>query len=286
MERKQLIEQIFTKKSFLCVGLDTDLNKIPKFLLNEEDSIFSFNKAIIDATAPYCVAYKPNLAFYECYGLKGMEAFEKTITYLKEKYPNHFIIADAKRGDIGNTSKMYAQTFFKEYNVDALTIAPYMGEDSVKPFLEYEGKWVILLALTSNKGSHDFQLFEDKDGVRLFERVLSKAQEWGTTENLMFVVGATQGSLFADIRRLAPNSFLLVPGVGAQGGSLQEVCKYGMNKDCGLLVNSSRGIIYASSEANFAEIAGEKPKELQQEMEKELDKLKEEFKREAFHEWQ
>ncbi|ATV28422.1 orotidine-5'-phosphate decarboxylase [Prevotella intermedia] len=275
MERKQLIEQIFTKKSFLCVGLDSDLNKIPKFLLNEEDSIFSFNKAIIDATAPYCVAYKPNLAFYECYGLKGMEAFEKTITYLKEKYPNHFIIADAKRGDIGNTSKMYAQTFFKEYNVDALTIAPYMGEDSVKPFLEYEGKWVILLALTSNKGSHDFQLFEDKDGVRLFERVLSKAQEWGTTENLMFVVGATQGSLFADIRKLAPNSFLLVPGVGAQGGSLQEVCKYGMNKDCGLLVNSSRGIIYASSEANFAEIAGEKAKELQQEMEKELDKLKE-----------
>nr|WP_307766844.1 orotidine-5'-phosphate decarboxylase [uncultured Prevotella sp.] len=275
MERKQLIEQIFTKKSFLCVGLDTDLNKIPKFLLNEEDPIFSFNKAIIDRTAPYCVAYKPNLAFYECYGLKGMEAFEKTITYLKEKYPNHFIIADAKRGDIGNTSKMYAQTFFKEYNVDALTIAPYMGEDSVKPFLEYEGKWVILLALTSNKGSHDFQLFEDKDGVRLFERVLSKAQEWGTTENLMFVVGATQGSLFADIRKLAPDSFLLVPGVGTQGGSLQEVCKYGMNKDCGLLVNSSRGIIYASSEANFAEIAGEKAKELQQEMEKELDKLKE-----------
>lgn len=275
MERKQLIEQIFTKKSFLCVGLDTDLNKIPKFLLNEEDSIFSFNKAIIDRTAPYCVAYKPNLAFYECYGLKGMEAFEKTITYLKEKYPNHFIVADAKRGDIGNTSKMYAQTFFKEYNVDALTIAPYMGEDSVKPFLEYEGKWVILLALTSNKGSHDFQLFEDKDGVRLFERVLSKAQEWGTTENLMFVVGATQGSLFADIRKLAPDSFLLVPGVGAQGGSLQEVCKYGMNKDCGLLVNSSRGIIYASSEANFAEVAGEKAKELQQEMEKELDKLKE-----------
>ena len=275
MERKQLIEQIFTKKSFLCVGLDTDLNKIPKFLLNEEDSIFSFNKAIIDATAPYSIAYKPNLAFYECDGLKGMEAFEKTITYLNENYPHHFIIADAKRGDIGNTSKMYAQTFFKEYNVDALTIAPYMGEDSVKPFLEYEGKWVILLALTSNKGSHDFQLFEDKDGVRLFERVLSKAQEWGTTENLMFVVGATQGSLFADIRKLAPNSFLLVPGVGAQGGSLQEVCKYGMNKDCGLLVNSSRGIIYASSEANFAEIAGEKAKELQQEMEKELDKLKE-----------
>lgn len=275
MERKQLIEQIFTKKSFLCVGLDTDLNKVPKFLLNEEDPIFSFNKAIIDATAPYSIAYKPNLAFYECYGLKGMEAFEKTITYLKENYPQHFIIADAKRGDIGNTSKMYAQTFFKEYNVDALTIAPYMGEESVKPFLEYEGKWVILLALTSNKGSHDFQLFEDKDGVRLFERVLSKAQEWGTTENLMFVVGATQGSLFADIRKLAPNSFLLVPGVGAQGGSLQEVCKYGMNKDCGLLVNSSRGIIYASVDENFAEIAGEKAKELQQEMAIELDRLKE-----------
>ena len=275
MERKQLIEQIFTKKSFLCVGLDTDLNKVPKFLLNEEDPIFSFNKAIIDATAPYSIAYKPNLAFYECYGLKGMEAFEKTITYLKENYPQHFIIADAKRGDIGNTSKMYAQTFFKEYNVDALTIAPYMGEDSVKPFLEYEGKWVILLALTSNKGSHDFQLFEDKEGVRLFERVLTKSQEWGTTENLMFVVGATQGSLFADIRKLAPNSFLLVPGVGAKGGSLQEVCKYGMNKDCGLLVNSSRGIIYASADENFAEIAGEKAKELQQEMAIELDRLKE-----------
>ena len=275
MERKQLIEQIFTKKSFLCVGLDTDLNKVPKFLLNEEDPIFSFNKAIIDATAPYSIAYIPNLAFYECYGLKGMEAFEKTITYLKENYPQHFIIADAKRGDIGNTSKMYAQTFFKEYNVDALTIAPYMGEDSVKPFLEYEGKWVILLALTSNKGSHDFQLFEDKEGVRLFERVLTKSQEWGTTENLMFVVGATQGSLFADIRKLAPNSFLLVPGVGAQGGSLQEVCKYGMNKDCGLLVNSSRGIIYASADENFAEIAGEKAKELQQEMAIELDRLKE-----------
>lgn len=275
MERKQLIEQIFTKKSFLCVGLDTDLNKVPKFLLNEEDPIFSFNKAIIDATAPYSIAYKPNLAFYECYGLKGMEAFEKTITYLKENYPQHFIIADAKRGDIGNTSKMYAQTFFKEYNVDALTIAPYMGEDSVKPFLEYEGKWVILLALTSNKGSHDFQLFEDKEGMRLFERVLTKSQEWGTTENLMFVVGATQGSLFADIRKLAPNSFLLVPGVGAQGGSLQEVCKYGMNKDCGLLVNSSRGIIYASVDENFAEIAGEKAKELQQEMAIELDRLKE-----------
>ena len=273
MERKQLIEQIFTKKSFLCVGLDTDLNKVPKFLLNEEDPIFSFNKAIIDATAPYSIAYKPNLAFYECYGLKGMEAFEKTITYLKENYPQHFIIADAKRGDIGNTSKMYAQTFFKEYNVDALTIAPYMGEDSVKPFLEYEGKWVILLALTSNKGSHDFQLFEDKEGVRLFERVLTKSQEWGTIENLMFVVGATQGKMFEDIRRIAPEHFLLVPGVGAQGGCLQEVCKYGMTKDCGLLVNSSRGIIYASTGTDFAEVAAVKAKELQEEMAVELEHI-------------
>ena len=275
MNRQQLVNQIFSKKSFLCVGLDIDLEKVPKHLLKHDDAIFEFNKAIIDATSPYCVAYKPNLAFYECYGLKGMIAFEKTIQYLKENYPEHFIIADAKRGDIGNTSRMYAKTFFEEYNLDALTVAPYMGEDSVKPFLEYEGKWVILLALTSNKGSHDFQLFEDKEGVRLFERVLTKSQEWGTTENLMFVVGATQGSLFADIRKLAPNSFLLVPGVGAQGGSLQEVCKYGMNKDCGLLVNSSRGIIYASADENFAEIAGEKAKELQQEMAIELDRLKE-----------
>ena len=273
MNRQQLINEIFTKKTFLCVGLDTDINKIPAHLKNEEDPIFAFNKAIIDATAPYCVAYKPNLAFYECYGLKGMLAFEKTIQYIKENHPNHFIIADAKRGDIGNTSKMYAQTFFEEYNLDSVTVAPYMGEDSVKPFLEYAGKWVILLALTSNKGSHDFQLTEDNQGERLFEKVLKKSQEWGTTENLMYVVGATQGKMFEDIRRIAPEHFLLVPGVGAQGGSLQEVCKYGMTKDCGLLVNSSRGIIYASADTDFAEVAAVKAKELQEEMAVELERI-------------
>ena len=273
MNRQQLINEIFTKKTFLCVGLDTDINKIPAHLKNEDDPIFVFNKAIIDATAPYCVAYKPNLAFYECYGLKGMLAFEKTIQYIKENHPNHFIIADAKRGDIGNTSKMYAQTFFEEYNLDSVTVAPYMGEDSVKPFLEYDGKWVILLALTSNKGSHDFQLTEDKQGKRLFEKVLKKSQEWGTTENLMYVVGATQGKMFEDIRRIAPEHFLLVPGVGAQGGSLQEVCKYGMTKDCGLLVNSSRGIIYASADTDFAEVAAVKAKELQEEMAVELERI-------------
>lgn len=273
MNRQQLINEIFTKKTFLCVGLDTDINKIPAHLKKEDDPIFAFNKAIIDATAPYCVAYKPNLAFYECYGLKGMLAFEKTIQYIKENHPNHFIIADAKRGDIGNTSKMYAQTFFEEYNLDSVTVAPYMGEDSVKPFLEYEGKWVILLALTSNKGSHDFQLTEDKQGERLFEKVLKKSQEWGTTENLMYVVGATRGKMFEDIRRIAPEHFLLVPGVGAQGGSLQEVCKYGMTKDCGLLVNSSRGIIYASADTDFAEVAAVKAKELQEEMAVELERI-------------
>ncbi len=273
MNRQQLINEIFTKKTFLCVGLDTDINKIPAHLKNEDDPIFAFNKAIIDATAPYCVAYKPNLAFYECYGVKGMLAFEKTIQYIKENHPNHFIIADAKRGDIGNTSKMYAQTFFEEYNLDSVTVAPYMGEDSVKPFLEYDGKWVILLALTSNKGSHDFQLTEDKQGERLFEKVLKKSQEWGTTENLMYVVGATQGKMFEDIRRIAPEHFLLVPGVGAQGGSLQEVCKYGMTKDCGLLVNSSRGIIYASADPDFAEVAAVKANELQEEMAVELEHI-------------
>ena len=273
MNRQQLINEIFTKKTFLCVGLDTDINKIPAHLKKEDDPIFAFNKAIIDATAPYCVAYKPNLAFYECYGLKGMLAFEKTIQYIKENHPNHFIIADAKRGDIGNTSKMYALTFFEEYNLDSVTVAPYMGEDSVKPFLEYDGKWVILLALTSNKGSHDFQLTEDKQGERLFEKVLKKSQEWGTTENLMYVVGATQGKMFEDIRRMAPEHFLLVPGVGAQGGSLQEVCKYGMTKDCGLLVNSSRGIIYASTDTDFAEVAAVKAKELQEEMAVELEHI-------------
>ncbi|WP_277043614.1 orotidine-5'-phosphate decarboxylase [Prevotella multiformis] len=272
MNRQQLIHQIFTKKTFLCVGLDTDISKIPEHLKNETDPIFAFNKAIIDATAPYCVAYKPNLAFYESYGLKGMMAFEKTIQYLKDHYPTHFIIADAKRGDIGNTSTMYARTFFEEYDLDSVTVAPYMGEDSVKPFFEYEGKWVILLALTSNKGSHDFQLTEDKSGERLFEKVLKKSQEWGTPENLMYVVGATQGRMFEDIRRIAPEHFLLVPGVGAQGGSLPEVCKYGMTKDCGLLVNSSRGIIYAGKGTDFAEAAARKAREMQEEMAVELNR--------------
>ena len=269
MNRQQLIQQIKEKQSFLCVGLDTDLKKIPQHLLTEEDPIFAFNKAIIDATAPYCVSYKPNLAFYEAFGVKGLMSFEKTIKYLKEHYPTHFIIADAKRGDIGNTSAMYARTFFEEYDVDSLTVAPYMGEDSVTPFLGYEGKWVILLALTSNKGSHDFQLTEDKDGERLFEKVLKTSQQWGNDENMMYVVGATQGRMFEDIRKVVPNHFLLVPGVGAQGGSLEEVCKYGMIPgDVGLLVNSSRGIIYASNGGDFAEVAAQKAKELQEQMAK------------------
>ena len=272
MRREELIEQIREKESFLCVGLDTDLKKIPQHLLEVEDPIFDFNKAIVDATAPYCVAYKPNLAFYEAFGVKGLAAFEKTVDYLKANYPKHFIIADAKRGDIGNTSNMYARTFFDMYDVDALTVAPYMGEDSVTPFLGYDGKWVVLLALTSNKGSHDFQLTEDGNGERLFEKVLKTSQQWGNQENMMYVVGATQGRMFEDIRRLVLDHFLLVPGVGAQGGSLQEVCHYGMTKDCGLLVNSSRGIIYASSGQDFAQVAAQKAHELQQEMAAELKK--------------
>lgn len=274
MNREQLIEQIKTKKSFLCVGLDTDIKKIPQHLLQEEDPIFAFNKAIIDATAPYCVSYKPNLAFYEAFGVKGMVSFEKTIKYLKENYPNHFIIADAKRGDIGNTSAMYARTFFEEYGIDSITVAPYMGEDSVTPFLTYEGKWVILLALTSNKGSHDFQLTEDTQGEKLFEKVLRISQQWGNEDNMMYVVGATQGKMFEDIRRVAPRHFLLVPGVGAQGGSLEEVCRYGMTNECGLLVNSSRAIIYASDKEIFAEVAAEKAKELQMQMKDILDNYK------------
>lgn len=273
MTRQELINQIFTKKSFLCVGLDTDTKKIPQHLLAEEDPIFAFNKQIIDATAPYCVSYKPNLAFYEAFGIKGMVAFEKTVKYLQEHYPNHFIIADAKRGDIGNTSAMYARTFFDEYDIDALTVAPYMGEDSVTPFLGYDGKWVVLLALTSNKGSHDFQLTRDENGVRLFEQVLKKSQQWGDANNMMYVVGATQGELFTDVRKIAPDHFLLVPGVGAQGGSLSEVCKYAMTKECGLLVNSSRGIIYASSGEDFATVAAQKTKELQEQMAIELSKI-------------
>lgn len=272
MTRKELIASIQRKRSFLCVGLDTDLKKVPAHLLQEEEPVFAFNKAIIDATAPYCVAYKPNLAFYESMGVKGWIAFEKTVAYLRENYPEQFIIADAKRGDIGNTSAMYARTFFEEMDLDAVTVAPYMGEDSVTPFLGYEGKWVILLALTSNKGSHDFQLTEDAQGEKLFEKVLRKSQEWAGNDQMMYVVGATQGKAFEDIRRIAPNHFLLVPGIGAQGGSLEEVCKYGMTSECGLIVNSSRAIIYADATERFAQVAGEKAREVQAQMAQELDR--------------
>lgn len=266
MTRQELIENIKRKKSFLCIGLDTDINKIPQHLLSEDDPIYSFNKAIIDATANYCVAYKPNMAFYESLGVNGIWSLEKTIEYIRTKYPDQFIILDAKRGDIGNTSDMYAASAFKHLKATAITVAPYMGEDSVKPFLAYENKWVILLALTSNKGSHDFQLIKDENGERLFEKVLKKSQEWGSDEQLMYVVGATQGEMFADVRKYAPNHFLLVPGVGAQGGSLEEVVKYGMTKDCGLLVNSSRAIIYADSSENYTIAAREEAQKLQQEM--------------------
>ena len=272
MTRKEVIASIQRKRSFLCVGLDTDIKKIPAHLLQEEDPVFAFNKAIIDATAPYCVAYKPNLAFYESMGVKGWIAFEKTVSYLRENYPDQFIIADAKRGDIGNTSAMYARTFFEEMDLDAVTVAPYMGEDSVTPFLGYEGKCVILLALTSNKGSHDFQLTEDAQGEKLFEKVLRKSQEWAGNDQMMYVVGATQGKAFEDIRRIAPHHFLLVPGIGAQGGSLEDVCKYGMTSECGLIVNSSRAIIYADATESFAQVAGEKAREVQAQMAQELDR--------------
>lgn len=271
MNKQQLLENIKRKQSFLCVGLDTDIKKIPEHLLGEEDPIFAFNKAIIDATAPYCVAYKPNLAFYEAFGVKGIIAFEKTVKYIRENYPDQFIIADAKRGDIGNTSAMYARTFFEEYSLDAVTVAPYMGEDSVTPFLGYDGKWVILLALTSNKGSHDFQLTESADGEKLFEKVLRKSQEWADSEQMMYVVGATQGRAFEDIRKIVPHHFLLVPGVGAQGGSLSEVCKYGMTRECGILVNSSRAIIYADKSENFAQASAAAARAVQQEMAAELE---------------
>lgn len=270
MNKQELFENIKRKQSFLCVGLDTDIKKIPDHLLKEEDPIFAFNKAIIDATAPYCIAYKPNLAFYECMGVKGWISFEKTIQYIQKNYPDQFIIADAKRGDIGNTSTMYARSFFEELNIDSVTVAPYMGEDSVAPFLVYPNKWVILLALTSNKGSHDFQLTADAEGERLFEKVLRISQNWGNDENMMYVVGATQGRMFEDIRKIVPNHFLLVPGIGAQGGSLEEVCKYGMNKTCGLIVNSSRAIIYADKSENFARIAAIKAQEVQLQMKEQL----------------
>lgn len=272
MNKQQLFEQIQKKNSFLSVGLDTDITKIPAHLLDEDDPIYTFNKAIIDATATYCVAYKPNLAFYESMGVKGWLAFEKTVAYIRQRYPQHFIIADAKRGDIGNTSEMYARSFFDEMKVDAVTVAPYMGEDSVKPFLLYPERWVILLALTSNKGSLDFQLTRDEQGERLFEKVLRTSQQWDDDEQMMYVVGATQGQLFEEVRKIVPDHFLLVPGVGAQGGSLEEVCRYGMNKQCGLLVNSSRGIIYAGSGDDFASEAAREANILQLEMKEMLGK--------------
>ena len=266
MTREQLAANIRRKGSMLCVGLDPDINKIPEHLLREENPLLAFNKAIIDATAEFAVAYKPNLAFYESLGVEGWVALEETIKYIKEKYPDQFIIADAKRGDIGNTSQLYARSFFEHLDVDAITVAPYMGEDSVSPFLGYAGKWVILLALTSNKGSGDFQLIRNEEGTPLFESVIKKSSEWAGPDEMMYVVGATQGRMFEDIRRVAPRSFLLVPGVGAQGGSLEDVCRYGMIDDCGLLVNSSRGIIYASKGEDFAEKAGDAARELRDQM--------------------
>lgn len=269
MDNKTLFENIVKKRSFLCVGLDSELDKIPAFLLKKKDPVFEFNKLIIDATHKYSVAYKPNVAFYECHGAKGWSSLEATVRYISENFPDIFIIADAKRGDIGNTSKMYARAFFGNMPFDAITVAPYMGEDSVTPFLSYDDKWVILLALTSNKGADDFQ-YHNEDGIKLFERVLSLSQKWGNLDNMMYVVGATHAEMLKDIRRIVPDHFLLVPGVGAQGGSLKDVARYGMNSKCGLLVNSSRGIIFADSTENFNKVAGEKAKEVQVEMERYL----------------
>ena len=277
MTRKELIASIRRKKSFLCVGLDTDLKKVPQHLLDSEDAIFNFNKAIIDATIPYAVAYKPNIAFYESAGIKGLMQLKKTMDYLHGLDDKVFTIADAKRGDIGNTSQQYAKAFLDpqgDFGFDSITVAPYMGEDSVTPFTVYDGKWVILLALTSNKGAFDFQFIEDKvSGKRLFEKVLETSRKWGNDENMMYVVGATKADMLESIRGIVPDAFLLVPGVGAQGGSLSEVCKYGINKDCGLLVNSSRGIIYASNGEDFAQRAAEEAHKLQQQMAEELAKI-------------
>lgn len=266
MNYEQLFQQIREKKSFLCTGLDSDIQKLPKHLIDAESPIFEFNKQIVDATAKYSVAYKPNSAFYESEGTAGLKALEDTVAYIRKNYPEIFIIADAKRGDIGNTSKLYARAFFEKMDFDAVTVAPYMGEDSVSPFLPYDGKWVILLALTSNKGSEDFQMFNNGE-KRLFEEVLTKSQQWAGKDKMMYVVGATKADMLAEIRKIVPEHFLLVPGVGAQGGSLEEVAKYGMNDHCGLLVNSSRGIIFADNTENFAKVAGQKAEELQKQME-------------------
>lgn len=266
MDYTQLFEQIKRKRSFLCVGLDSDSAKLPAHLQGAEDPVFEFNKQIVDATAEVTIAYKPNIAFYESRGVAGWISLEKTVRYIKEHYPEIFLIADAKRGDIGNTSQMYAKAFLQALDFDAITVAPYMGEDSVTPFLQYENKWVILLALTSNKGAFDFQFFES-EGEKLYEKVLRRSQDWGNRENMMYVVGATKAEMLSGIRQIVPDHFLLVPGVGAQGGSLEEVAKYGMNAHCGLIVNSSRGIIFADKTENFALRAGEEARKLQQDME-------------------
>ena len=266
MTRDELFENIKRKKSFLCVGLDTDVRKIPQFLLEEDDPIFAFNKRIIDATAHLCVAYKPNLAFYESMGSFGLQAFEKTVEYIQTNYPDQFIIADAKRGDIGHTSDMYARSFFEHLKVDALTVAPYMGSDSVLPFLKYPGRWVILLALTSNEGASDFQLSQVDGEEALFERVLRKSKDWGSSDQLMYVVGATKADMLERVRAIVPDAFLLVPGVGSQNGSLEDVARFGLNSQCGLLVNASRSIIYADSTEAFANAAGAEAEQLRRQM--------------------
>jgi orotidine-5'-phosphate decarboxylase len=266
MTTEQLVKQIHLKKSFLCIGLDVDLTKIPSHLLKEEDPIFAFNKSIIDATHHLCVAYKPNTAFYEAYGIKGWKSLEKTIQYINTNYPEIFTIADAKRGDIGNTSSMYAKAFFEDLAFDSVTVAPYMGKDSVEPFLAFKDKHTIMLALTSNEGAFDFQT-KKIDNKEVYKEVLEVSKSWKNSENLMYVVGATKAKYFKEIRKIVPNSFLLVPGVGAQGGNLQDVCKYGLSENIGLLINSSRGIIYASNDENFAKEAAKKAAELQLEME-------------------
>jgi len=266
MTTQDIFKQIVTKKSFLCVGLDSDINKLPQCLKNTTDTVFAFNKTIVDATAKYSIAYKPNLAFYESNGISGWQSLEKTVNYIKQNYPDIFLIADAKRGDIGNTSKMYAQAFFEKLPFDAVTVAPYMGEDSVSPFLTYKDKFVILLALTSNKGANDFQFIENNVHVQLFEQVLKTSQNWANSEQMMYVVGATRAEMLADVRKIVPNHFLLVPGVGAQGGSLSEVAKFGMNEQCGLIVNSSRAIIFADSTDKFSQRAEEEAHKVQVEM--------------------
>jgi orotidine-5'-phosphate decarboxylase len=272
MNKQELIENIQKKQSFLCVGLDSELSKLPQHLLTEEDPVFSFNKKIIDATAQYTVAYKPNIAFYESNGIAGWQSLEKTVSYLRSEYPDIFLIADAKRGDIGNTSKMYAQTFFEKMDFDSVTVAPYMGHDSVQPFLSYKDKWTIVLALTSNQGAFDFQFITSQQGKPLYKEVLETSSKWGNDSNMMYVVGATKAEMLHSVRAIIPEHFLLVPGVGSQGGSLQDVAQYGITKDCGLLVNSSRGIIFADSEETFAETAGIKAQELQLEMAELLQK--------------